>query len=147
MDLHDGEQILVSARPSWRSALGTYLLGDLLAAAVAAVLIFLGEVLLGIVAGVAVIIVVTVVGLLMRIGTRYVVTNERIIVRKGILSRAENRCSLSRVANVSTSQSVAERILGIGTVEFETSGDDPDIRFVAISDPAEIVREVEAATR
>lgn len=147
MDLHPGEQVLLDTRPSWRSTIGTYLIGDVLAVIVVIALIAAGQTLIGIVAGVAIIAIATVKGSLERVGTRYVITDQRLILRRGILSKHEQRVALARVSNVATAQTFKERLLGIGTVEFETSVDEPDVAFRGIDDPADVVRKVESASR
>ena len=42
--------------------------------------------------------------------------------------------------NVNTEQRFRDRLLRVGTVDFDTAGtDDAEFRFVGISDPAEVV--------
>ena len=50
--------------------------------------------------------------------------------------------------NVNTSQSLFERILGVGIVDFDTAGtDDSEFRFVGIADPGSVVVAVDRAQR
>jgi uncharacterized membrane protein YdbT with pleckstrin-like domain len=52
------------------------------------------------------------------------------------------------VQNVNTNQSLRERVLRVGTVDFDTAGtDDSEFRFVGISEPAHVVAAVDRAQR
>jgi len=99
--------------------------------------------------GVAVLVVFVVVlawGLIRRIATTYTITNRRLTIRSGLLSRELHECRLERVQNVSTRQRMLERLLGIGTVDFDTAaGAAYDFSFRGVEDPGGIVRTVNAA--
>jgi len=140
------ETIIFDGHPSWRSVLGIYIKGDLLALAVGAALWFAISPEVGIAAGVAISLLAVLVGFVRRRATRYVITNQRLYIRRGLLSRYEQQTRLERVQDVSTRQSFFERILQIGTVDFDTAGDEAeDFRFAGVDDPREVVRAVDAA--
>lgn len=91
-------------------------------------------------------VVVLVWGLIRRIATTYTITNRRLTIRSGLLSRELHECRLERVQNVSTRQRLLERMLGIGTVDFDTAaGAAYDFSFRGVEDPGGIVRTVNAA--
>ena len=55
---------------------------------------------------------------------------------------------IDRVQNVNTNQGPLERVLRVGTVDFDTAGtDDSDFTFTGIADPHEIVTAVDRAQR
>jgi uncharacterized membrane protein YdbT with pleckstrin-like domain len=55
---------------------------------------------------------------------------------------------IDRVQNVNTEQSFRERLLRVGTVDFDTAGsDDSEFRFVGIADPGKVVDAVDRAQR
>jgi uncharacterized membrane protein YdbT with pleckstrin-like domain len=148
MDLHPGERIVFEGHPSWRSALGFHVVG--FAAAVAA------GVLAGVVAGttVGVLVVVAVLALVLliavvrQLATHYVVTDQRLRIRRGILAKRVQQTRIERVQNVNTEQSLLQRMLRIGTVDFDTAGtDDSDFTFSGIADPAAVVAAVDRAQR
>ena len=86
------------------------------------------------------------VGFLKRAATLYKVTNRRLWIRHGILSRAVQETRLDRVQNVNTRQTFFQRVLGIGTVDFDTAaGDDYDFSFSGVDDPETITRAVDRA--
>jgi uncharacterized membrane protein YdbT with pleckstrin-like domain len=148
MDLHPGEEIVFEGHPSWRSILGFYMGGLALAALAGAIGGLADSAGLG--AGIAAVIfaVVLGVGLLKRIGTRYVITNQRLHIRRGILSRRVQQTQVDRVQNVNTDQSLLERLLRVGTVDFDTAGtDDSDFIFAGVANPTEVVAAVDRAQR
>ena len=85
-------------------------------------------------------------GLIRRITTTYTITNRRLTIRSGLLSRELHECRLERVQNVSSRQRLLERLLGVGTVDFDTAaGAAYDFSFRGVDDPGGIVRTVDAA--
>ena len=60
------------------------------------------------------------------------VTNQRLYIRRGILSKKVQQTRIDRVQNVNTDQRFRDRLLRVGTVDFDTAGtDDPgdDIEY------------------
>ena len=85
-------------------------------------------------------------GFVRRVATTYTITNRRLTIRSGLLSRELHECRLERVQNVNTRQRMLERMLGIGTVDFDTAaGAAYDFSFRGVEDPGGIVRTVNAA--
>ena len=149
MDLHPSEHIIYEGRPSWRSILLFYVLGIVAAAVGGAIAgLIWSDPGWGSLIGVLILIVVLVAGWVRRVGTRYFVTNERLHIRRGILSRRSQETRLERIQNVNTDQSVFERILRIGTVDFDTAGGgDYDFAFRGVADPSRVGQEVDRAIR
>jgi uncharacterized membrane protein YdbT with pleckstrin-like domain len=148
MDLHPGEEIVFEGHPSWRGILGFYIKGLVLAIVVGAILWFAVSHGLG-VAGLIVVFALTIVaGLIRRMATSYTITNERLNIRTGILSKHVQQTSIDRVQNVNTNQSLFERVLRVGRVDFDTAGtDDSDFTFTDVASPADIVAAVDRAQR
>src|SRR5919202_5806285 len=148
MDLHPGEEVLFDGHPSWRATLGFYVLGFVLAVIAGVIAGVAGGTTLGVVVLVVALAIVLVVGLVRRLGTHYLVTTERLRIRRGILARRVQQTQLNRVQNVNTDQSFFERILQVGTVDFDTAGtDDSDFTFHGIANPEEVVAAVDHAQR
>jgi uncharacterized membrane protein YdbT with pleckstrin-like domain len=148
MDLHAGEEIVFEGHPSWRSILGFYAKGLVASAIAGAVVAVVKSLSLGILAAFLVFSLVVAAGLIKRIATRYVVTTQRLHIRRGILSRRVQQTRIDRVQNVNTDQSLLERVLRVGTVDFDTAGtDDSDFRFKGIASPADVVAAVDRAQR
>jgi uncharacterized membrane protein YdbT with pleckstrin-like domain len=150
MDLHEGESVLFEGRPSWRSIVGFYVVGVLVAAAVGAVVGLIDTTGTGIVVFVVGVAMVVGVGWLRRIATRYAITTERLWIQRGLIARHTQETRLSRVQNVNTDQSMLQRMLQIGTVDFDTAGTDaPDANFAfrGVDEPARVARVVDEAIR
>lgn len=148
-----GEEIFFCGHASWRSMLGLCLRGLAL------------SLLAGVAAGVAsaiaddhvqawwvIVAVVAVCGLslavvqLSRLRTTYSITSRRLSIERGLVSRELHQTRLERIQNVNARQSVAQRALRVGTVEFDTAGEAGfDFAFRGVSDPREIVRTVDRA--
>jgi uncharacterized membrane protein YdbT with pleckstrin-like domain len=153
VDLAADESVIYRGHPSWRSILGFYIKGALLAVGagiVAAVASRIAEddVKSGwvIAAVLGVLGVLLVVGWLKRLATTYTITTRRLHIQRGIVARRNQEARLDRVQNVNTSQSVLERVLRVGTVDFDTAGTgDSDFKFAGVADPPEIVQAVHHA--
>src|ERR1700737_563659 len=100
MELLAGEHIVFSGHPSWRSILGFYLRGLVLAVLVGAIGYF--AISLGAAIGIAigVFAVATLVGFVIRLSTTYAITNRRLEIRRGLLSRHVQEAKLERVQNL-----------------------------------------------
>jgi uncharacterized membrane protein YdbT with pleckstrin-like domain len=148
MDLHPGEELVFEGHPSWRAVL-TFYVGGIAIVAVAAVIgALVSGGALAILLGAVVLALVILVGLIKRQATRYVITSERLHIRHGILAKRTQETRVQRVQNVNTQQSFFERIMQVGTVDFDTAGtDDSEFRFVGVANPEDVVRAVDRAQR
>ncbi len=146
MDLHAGETVIFQGRPSWRSILSFYIVGLIAAAVIGAIVKLADKTGTGVAAFAAVMAIVIVVGFLKRMSTSYTITSERLHIRRGLLSRREQQTKLERVQNVNTEQSFIQRLLQVGSVDFDTAGtDDSDFTFAGVANPEEIVSAVDHA--
>jgi uncharacterized membrane protein YdbT with pleckstrin-like domain len=157
VDLLQGEQILYRGQPSPRSSVAFFarwgtlaLVPGVLATVLAAngwpTVLSLGD---WWVITIVLLVLVIIRNTVVRHSMRFMVTSQRIIVRRGILSRTEQTTALVRVQNITVRQTVVQRMLGIGDVEFDTAGGDPhdaDFRFVGITGPQDVVRTVDFRT-
>jgi uncharacterized membrane protein YdbT with pleckstrin-like domain len=148
MDLHPGEELVFEGHPSWRAVLRFYVIGLLLVGVAAAIGALASGTGVAIGAAAVVLALVVLAGLVKRSSTLYVITSERLHIRRGLLAKKTQETRIERVQNVNTEQSLFERILQVGTVDFDTAGtDDSEFRFVGVADPAEVVRAVDRAQR
>jgi uncharacterized membrane protein YdbT with pleckstrin-like domain len=148
LNLSPGEQVIFQGHPSWRAILGFYLKGIAIAA-VAGVIAKLFNAGSGTVyALVLVIIGLTVlVGFIKRVATTYTITNRRLNIKRGIVSREIQETRLERVQNVNYRQSVYQRVMQIGDVDFDTAAtDDYNFVFAGVADPGDVVHRVDQAT-
>lgn len=155
MDLEPGERLIFEGHPSWRSIVGFYFKGLVVVAlggALAGVATQIAEDAVdeGLVTFVAIILLAAVLaaGYLTRSFTTYTISNHRLHIRRGIIARAEQQTLIERVQNVNTHQSALQRMLAIGTVNFDTAaGDDYDFEFAGVSNPHDVVEAVHRAQR
>jgi uncharacterized membrane protein YdbT with pleckstrin-like domain len=148
MDLHPGEEIVFEGHPSWRALLSFYIGGIAGAVVIAVIVALLASTGIAVVVGVVLIVLDIVVGFIRRMATTYLVTNQRLYTRRGILSKREQQTRIDRVQNVNTDQRFRDRLLRVGTVDFDTAGtDDSEFRFVGISSPSQVAAAVDRAQR
>src|SRR3954452_23122458 len=143
-DLHAGEQIIYEGHPSWRAGLAYYLKGFLGALVAAAIGYLLDGI--GLAIGVFLLIeaLVLAAGFIRRFATVYTITTQRLRIKHGIIARHIQQTDIDRVQNVNTKQSVLERMLQVGTVDFDTAGSsDFDFEFAGVEDPDEVVAAVD----
>jgi uncharacterized membrane protein YdbT with pleckstrin-like domain len=152
--LAPGEQVMFQGHPSWRAILSFYIKG-LLAVLVIAFLVGLvtnianGDTDTGLVILIAVVGVAAVVlaGFIRRVTTHYTITNRRLHIQRGIISRDIQETRLERVQNVNYNQSILQRMLQVGDVDFDTAaGDDYNFVFFGVAEPADVVHMVDQAT-
>lgn len=148
MELHPGEQVVFEGHPSWRALLSFYIGGVVAAAAIAVVVGLLTSFVVGLLVGLVLVAGVLLFGFVKRMATTYLVSNQRLYIRRGLLAKREQQTRIDRVQNVNSAQSLRERILRVGTVDFDTAGtDDSEFRFVGIASPADVVTAVDRAQR
>jgi len=148
LQMSPGEQLIFRGHPSWRAILGFYLKGVLVAAVIGVI-----AKLAGAGSGTVFLVVLVVIGLTVlagfvkRVATTYTITDRRLNIKRGIISREVQETRLERVQNVNFSQSVYQRVMQIGDVDFDTAAsDDYNFIFAGVADPAEVVHRVDQAT-
>ena len=149
LNLSAGEKVIFQGHPSWRAILGFYLKGVLIAVVIG--------------------VIVKLIGVRERrrlprrprhpraspcssassnaVATTYTITNRRLNIKRGIVSREVQETRLERVQNVNYNQSVYQRVMQIGDVDFDTAAtDDYNFVFYGVANPADVVHEVDRAT-
>jgi uncharacterized membrane protein YdbT with pleckstrin-like domain len=154
LELHPEEHVIFAGHPSWRGTLSFYARGAVIAligAAVAALVTVIGSgfsVAVTVAAFVVVMVIVILIGFLFRFSTTYTITNQRLTIERGILSKHMQQTRVERVQNVNTDQTLLDRILRVGQVDFDTAGaDDSDFTFRGVAGPEQVVRAVDKAHR
>lgn len=147
-ELHPNEQIIYEGHPSWRSILGYYLKGLVGALVAGAIGLLLDGIGLGIGVFLLIFALVLLAGFIKRFATVYTITTQRLRIKRGIIARHVQQTDIDRVQNVNTNQSVLERVLQVGTVDFDTAGTgDSDFKFAGVEDPEEVVQAVDDAQK
>jgi uncharacterized membrane protein YdbT with pleckstrin-like domain len=153
VDCEPGEEVYFDGHPSWLSMV-PFVVRWLAASLVLGVAAGIGSVIAGgrvqtswvIVAVVGVCLVMYCRGQLRRMRVTYRITSHRLTIETGLVSRKLHQARLERIQNVSTRQTLLQRALGIGTVEFDTAADVPyAFAFRGVDDPDRIVAAVDRA--
>jgi membrane protein YdbS with pleckstrin-like domain len=83
--------------------------------------------------------------------THFVLTTERLIFRSGLVAKFGREIPLERINDVTFSQSVFERMIGIGDLMIESAGEQGQSTFSDIRDPEavqlQIYRQMDANSR
>src|SRR4051794_40991645 len=136
MELHPGEEVVFEGHPSWRALLGYYVPATVGPIVVGVIVALAVSTVIGVLVALALLVLLLLYGFVKRMATVYMVSSQRLYIRQGILSKRVQQTRIDRVQNVNTEQTFLQRILRVGTVDFDTAGtDDGDFRFVGISSP------------
>jgi uncharacterized membrane protein YdbT with pleckstrin-like domain len=148
INLHPGERVIFEGHPSWRAILGFYLKGVLVAVILGVIAKLVGDNGTAFLVILAILAITVLVGFVKRVATTYTITDRRLNIKRGIVSREIQETRLERVQDVNYSQSVYQRIMQIGDVDFNTaaSGGDYDFIFYGVADPGDVVQAVDKAT-
>jgi uncharacterized membrane protein YdbT with pleckstrin-like domain len=72
--------------------------------------------------------------------TSLIVTDSDLLYERGILSKDRTSVSLNHVRAVHVTQGFVNRILGVGTIQISTAGDEPEFTIADMPDP-HVIRE------
>jgi uncharacterized membrane protein YdbT with pleckstrin-like domain len=147
LNLSPGEQVIFEGHPSWRAILGFYLKGVVIAAVLGVIAKLIDGNGTAFLVILAVLAITVLVGFVKRVATTYTITDRRLNIKRGIISREIQETRLERVQNVNYSQTVYQRLMQIGDVDFDTAAtDDYNFVFAGVADPGEVVHAVDQAT-
>jgi uncharacterized membrane protein YdbT with pleckstrin-like domain len=151
LNLGPGEEIVFEGHPSWRAILGFYIKGIIVVGVIAAIVALIGSgsdallITLIVIVGAA---IVVLAGFMRRVATRYTITTRRLNIKHGIISRDVQETKIERVQDVNYSQTLYQRIMQIGDVDFDTAAQnsESDFVFAGVANPEEVVDRVHHAT-
>jgi uncharacterized membrane protein YdbT with pleckstrin-like domain len=146
VDLQQGEDVIWTGRPSWRSIMSYWITWTTLSLIPLAIILLVDSttdadwpIWLGVLITLGALFVTFFIGWFKRIATRYTVTSHRLLIRQGLLSREEHSAHVDRVQNVTVRQSVVDRLLRVGAVDFDTAGgDDYEFTFLGVDRPGQL---------
>jgi uncharacterized membrane protein YdbT with pleckstrin-like domain len=146
---YEGETTVWQGHPSWKAMVLFYVKWTLISLIPIAIWVVIDAAGSSVsptyfaIATIVLLVLTYAMGWVLRVTTRYLVTDRRIQIRTGIASRRERTTHVDRVQNVNLTQSLPQRILGIGDVDWDTAGTDApesDFTFRGIDDPSALVR-------
>ena len=148
MDMHQGEEVIYNGHPSWRSIKAFYLAGLGVAILIGVLCWLIFTPIMAVLLAAAIIAVTVLVGLIKRVFVVYTITSDRLYIQRGVLSKRVEQTRIDRVQNVSTSQSVLDRLFRVGTVDFDTAGSEAgNFRFDGVDDPPAVAAAIDRAQR
>lgn len=147
MDMQSGESVIYQGHPSWRAIIGFYLKGIVAAAVIGVIVMLVGSTGLALLVFAALVAIAILAGFIKRVATIYTITDRRLNIKHGLVARKVQETRLQRVQNVNYNQTVYQRLMQIGDVDFDTAaGDDYNFVFAGVSQPEEVVERVDRAT-
>lgn len=146
-----GERLIWAGHPTWRATISTIVWGVL-----AGLGFFVLATLVDKFGGDSKWTVYGVLGLLVIAGgtvlyswvsrqfTEYTITDKRLNVRWGVLSKHETTTTLDRIQNLTITQTLVDRMLNTGTIDFDTASDASDqrFRFHGVNEPSELRQKI-----
>ena len=135
MEMMGNESMIWEGHPTWRAMLSFHIKWIAITLVVFGFLVLLdsigvnlpttliGAVLIG---GIALTILA---GWVDRFFTQYTITTKRLNIRRGILSKTESSTNVDRIQNITVKQSPVDRIMKVGSIDFDTASDDASDKF------------------
>ena len=74
--------------------------------------------------------------------TYFVLTDDRVIYRTGVFAKHGVEIPLTRINNINFHQGMVDRLVGAGTLEIESAGQDGESRFSHVRHPDGIQQEI-----
>jgi uncharacterized membrane protein YdbT with pleckstrin-like domain len=135
MEMMGDEAVIWEGHPTWRATLSFHIRGFLITLVLFLLIVlvkWLGAGVSSVVPG-----AVLVVGVALTIGagwihrffTQYAITTKRLQIRQGILSKTESSTNVDRIQNITVRQSPVDRLLKVGSIDFDTASDASSDRF------------------
>jgi uncharacterized membrane protein YdbT with pleckstrin-like domain len=156
--LSEDEELIYDLRPHWLTLVVPALITLVVVVAVGAAWVVVpagdlqqpAQLAVGVIG--VLVLLVTVAGRVLRWSTtHFVLTTERLIFRSGLVAKFGREIPLERINDVTFSQSLFERLVGVGDLLIESAGEHGQSRFSNIRDPEavqlEIYRQMEANDR
>jgi uncharacterized membrane protein YdbT with pleckstrin-like domain len=156
--LSEDEELIYDLRPHWLTLVVPVLLTAVVTVAVGAAWVVMpagdlqqpARLAVGVLG--VVVLLATVAGRVLRWSTtHFVLTTERVLFRSGVVAKFGREIPLERINDVTFSQSLLERLVGVGDLLLESAGEHGQSRFTDIRDPEavqlEIYRQMEANDR
>lgn len=74
--------------------------------------------------------------------TYFVLTSQRVVYRTGVLAKKGVEIPLDRINNINFHQGIVDRIVGAGSLEVESAGQDGETRFTDVRHPDAVQQEI-----
>ena len=150
MEMMGDEVVIWEGHPTWRATLSFHIKGFIATAVLFALILlanWAGADISSLIAGtvlVAGIALTILIGWIHRFFTQYAITTKRLHIRQGILSKVESSTNVDRIQNITVRQSPVDRIMRVGSIEFETASDAIGDRFsfIGVNNPQSLREQI-----
>jgi uncharacterized membrane protein YdbT with pleckstrin-like domain len=150
MEMMGNEAVIWEGHPTWRATLSFHFKGILLTLVLVLLIVLVRWLGADISAAIPAAVFVVGIGLTVSVGwihrffTQYAITTKRLHIRQGILSKTESSTNVDRIQNITVRQSPVDRIMRVGSIEFETASDTPSDRFsfIGVNTPQSLREEI-----
>jgi uncharacterized membrane protein YdbT with pleckstrin-like domain len=140
MEMMGNESMIWEGHPTWRAMLSFHVKWFAATLVLFGLLVLLRSV--GIDLSYVLIVTILLAGLAITIviGWMYTITSKRLNIRSGILSKTESSTNVDRIQNITVKQSPVDRIMKVGSIDFDTAGDNATDRFsfIGVNDPQDL---------
>ena len=140
------ESMIWEGHPTWRAMLSFHIKWFAITLVAFGLLLLVRNV--GVDLSYPVIVVVLVAGIgvtvlsgwLQRFFTQYTITTKRLTIRSGILSKTESSTNVDRIQNITVKQSPVDRLMKVGSIDFDTASDDlsDQFSFIGVNRPQDL---------
>ncbi len=146
MEMMGNEAMIWEGHPTWRAMLSFHIKWFAATLVLFGLLVLLREIGVGLSYAVIVTIllvslaVTIAIGWMERFFTQYTITTKRLNIRSGILAKTESSTNVDRIQNITVKQSPVDRIMKVGSIDFDTAGDNAADRFsfIGVNDPQDL---------
>ena len=150
MEMMGDERTIWEGRPTWRAMLSFHIKWIGLTLILFAILIGVDSIAVNVpTSAIAAVLLVGVAitilaGWIMRFFTQYTITTKRLHIRRGVLSKTESSTNVDRIQNITVTQSPVDRIMKVGTIDFDTAGEAASDRFsfVGVNNPQNLREQI-----
>jgi uncharacterized membrane protein YdbT with pleckstrin-like domain len=146
--IREGEEVVLDLKPHWWFFWRQILSGVALLVVLVALWRWSAEGALGTVTwwawGIAAIVFVGWLGIayLNWQFTYFVLTTSRVVYRTGVLAKQGVEIPLDRINNINFRQGIVDRLVGAGSLEVESAGQDGETRFTDVRHPDAVQQEI-----
>lgn len=150
MEMMVNESVIWEGHPTWRATLSFHIRGFIITLVLFLLIMvvkWLGAGVSSVIPGAVLVVGIALtiaVGWIHRFFTQYTITTKRLNIRRGILSKTESSTNVDRIQNITVHQSPVDRIMKVGSIDFDTASDDPSDRFsfIGVNRPQDLREQI-----
>ena len=150
MEMMGNETVIWEGHPTWRATLSFHVRGILITLVLFLLIVLVKWLGVDVSAAIPAAVLVIGVGLTILAGwihrffTQYTITTKRLNIRSGILSKTESSTNVDRIQNIRVQQSPVDRIMKVGSIGFDTAGDESSDKFsfIGVNRPQDLREQI-----